>query len=99
MYLSLIERKSIFNTTFFTSLVFLLASTFGTYWVLLQIGTGVEEMGRRDSVPEFYLVAGLFVIAGSAFYLIREVLFALISPKSFWRKDIWVILLGPAPSE
>ena len=66
--------------------------------VLENVGSGIELISsRRGSDIHIFViyVLSLFFVGYSLFSLVRAAAFTTIGPDSFWRKNIWDIILGP----
>ena len=71
-----------------------------SYLVLEKVGSGVEIfISRRGTEIHIFVLyaASLFFVGYSLFSLVRAVAFVFITKRSFWRKNIWDIVLGPIP--
>ena len=82
------------------SLVYLVITTIVSLLILKDVGSGLELVSsRRGSDIHIFViyVLSLFFVGCSLFSLVRAVAFTTISPDSFWRKNIWDIILGPVP--
>jgi hypothetical protein len=80
------------------SLVYLVITTIVSLLILENVGHGVELVSsRRGSEIHIFVlyVLSLFFVGYSLFSLMRAVAFTAIGPDSFWRKNIWDIILGP----
>ena len=82
------------------SLFYLVITTTASLLVLENVGSGIELISsRRGSDIHIFViyVLSLFFVGYSLFSLVRAVAFTTIGPDSFWRKNIWDIILGPVP--
>ncbi|TKB02158.1 hypothetical protein E5672_13685 [Alteromonas portus] len=82
------------------SLFYLVITTIVSLLVLENVGSGIELISsRRGSEVHIFViyVLSLFFVGYSLFSLVRAVAFTTIGPDSFWRKNIWDIILGPVP--
>ena len=80
------------------SLFYLVITTTVSLLVLENVGSGIELISsRRGSDIHIFViyVLSLFFVGYSLFSLVRAVAFTAIGPDSFWRKNIWDIILGP----
>lgn len=82
------------------SLVYLVITTIVSLLILENVGSGIELVSsRRGSEIHIFViyVLSLFFVGYSLFSLVRAVAFTTIGPDSFWRKNIWDIILCPVP--
>ncbi len=82
------------------SLVYLVITTIVSLLILENVGSGIELVSsRRGSEIHIFVIylLSLFFVGYSLFSLVSAVVFTTIGPDSFWRKNIWDIILGPIP--
>lgn len=80
------------------STIYLVITTIVSLLILKNVGNGIEFVSsRRGSEIHIFViyVLSLFFVGYSLFSLVRAVAFTTIGPDSFWRKNIWDIILGP----